>query len=297
MTTPTPARLEPRGSMLISTDELCARLGEPGLRIFDCSTYLVRDPVVTYREVTGESDWRREHIPGAMFLDIPNALSDKSSGLRLTMPPAETFARRMSEHGVSDDTTVVLYSAGQVMWATRVWWMLHSIGFDRARVLDGGYQKWKREGRAVDDSLPQYERGHLSVNRRERAFAGKDEVLAAIGSCDTTILNALPPEQHRGETDINHGRLGRIASSVNVNAFDLLDKATGTFKTADAIRPMFEEVGVTEHRRTICYCGGGISATGNAFALLMAGYRDVAVYDGSLNEWARDPSLPMETGP
>ncbi len=282
--------------MLISTHELRVRLGDPQLRIFDCSTYLVRDPVTTYREVTGETDWRREHIPGAGFLDIPGTLSDTMSGLRLTMLPADEFAQRMADLSVNDDSTVILYSAGQIMWATRVWWMLHSIGFDRAFVLDGGYQKWKQEGGPIDDRVPGLPRGRLSVHRRERAFASKGEVLAAIRMRDATIVNALPPDQHRGDTDINHGRLGRIASSVNVNAFDLIDKATGTFKPIESIKPMFERAGVTREQRTICYCGGGISATGNAFALLMAGYRDVAVYDGSLNEWARDPSLPMETG-
>jgi len=282
--------------MLISTDELRTRLGDPKLRIFDCSTYLVRDPLTTYREVTGEDDWRREHIPGACFLDIPNGLSDRTSGLRLTMLPAGEFAQRMADLSVSDDSTVVLYSAGQIMWATRVWWMLYLIGFDRALVLDGGYQKWKQEGGPVDGLVTALPRGRLRIRRRERAFASKDEVLAAIGSGDATIINALPPDQHRGDTDINHGRLGRIASSANVNAFDLIDKTTGTFKPVDLIKPLFERAGVREERRTICYCGGGISATGNAFALLMAGYRDVAVYDGSLNEWAKDPSLPMETG-
>ncbi len=284
------------GQMLISTDELRQRLADPQLRIFDCSTYLVRDPVTTFREVTGEADWRKEHIPGAGFLDIPNVLSDKTSGLRLTMLPADLFAARMAAHGVSDDSVVVLYSAGQVMWATRVWWMLHAIGFDRALVLDGGYQKWKREGGAVDDRPSSYAPGNLTARPRVRSFASKHEVLAAIDTRDATIINALPPEQHRGETDINHGRLGRIKSSVNVNAFDLLDPTTGTFRELESIGALFESADVQRTRRAICYCGGGISATGNAFALLMVGHRDVAVYDGSLNEWARDPSLPMETG-
>ena len=284
------------GQMLISTDELRQRLADPQLRVFDCSTYLVRDPVTTFREVTGEADWRKEHIPGAGFLDIPNVLSDQASALRLTMLPVDLFAARMAAYGVCDDSVVVLYSAGQVMWATRVWWMLYAMGFDRALVLDGGYQKWKREGGPVDNHPPAYPPGHLTVRPRARSFADRHEVLAAINTSDATVINALPPEQHRGESDINHGRLGRIKSSVNVNAFDLLDPTTGTFKPHDSIGALFESADVHRTRRAICYCGGGISATGNAFALLMVGHRDVAVYDGSLNEWARDPSLPMETG-
>src|SRR5690606_37645690 len=116
------------------------------------------------------------------FLDIPGALSDATTGLGLTMLPAHVFAQRLEDLSVSDDSTVVLYSAGQIMWATRVWWMLHSIGCDRALVLDGGYQKWKQEGGPIDDRVPSLPRGRLGVRRRERAFAGKDEVLAAIGS-------------------------------------------------------------------------------------------------------------------
>ena len=282
---------------LISTDQLQGRLGDSRLRVFDCSTYLVRDPVTTFREVTGEADWIREHIPGSRFLDIPNALSDKTSGLRLTMLPAAEFAHRMGEAGVDDDSTVVLYSAGQVMWATRVWWMLHSIGFDNAMVLDGGFAKWKREERPIsNEHPPPASSGRLTLRVRSSVFASKEEVLAAIGSPEVSIVNALPPEQHWGESDISHGRLGRIKSSVNVNAFDLLVPSVGTFKPIEAFRHLFEKAGISFGARAICYCGGGISATGGAFALLMAGHTDVAVYDGSLNEWARDPSLPMETG-
>ncbi len=285
-----------RAAMLVSTDELRSRLGDPALRIFDCSTYLVRDPVTTYREVTGEEDWRREHIPGAAFLDIPNELSDKSSGLRLTMPQAEVFASRMAGYGVSDDSSVVLYSAGQIMWATRVWWMLRSIGFDRARVLDGGYRKWQAEGGPVSSEAVRYAPGNLTARPRPETFADRHAVLAAIGAADATIVNALPPEQHRGESDVNHGRPGRIADSVNVNAFDLIEPDSGTFKPVAQMKTLFESQGVIPQKRTICYCGGGISATGDAFALVMAGYPDVAVYDGSMNEWAKDPTLPMQTG-
>lgn len=281
---------------LVSTDWLLEHLDDPDLRVFDCSTYLVRDPETTFREVTGEADWWNEHIPGAGFLNIPDVLSDRNSGLRLTMLPADEFARRMAAHGVGDGTRVVLYSAGQVMWATRVWWMLRAIGFDDAAVLDGGFQKWKREGKPVSNAPCLYRPATLEAKPRPEAFADRHEVLAAIGAPGMVIVNALPPDQHRGETDINHGRLGRIKSSINVNAFDLLDQPGGTFGAAERMRALFAAAGIGEEDRVICYCGGGISATGNAFALLMTGFPNVTVYDGSMNEWARDDSLPMETG-
>lgn len=287
---------KPSIDSLVTTDWLRDHLDDPDMRIFDCSTYLARDPNTTFREYTGESDWWNEHIPGAGFLNIPDALSDKSSGLRLTMLPPEEFARRMAAYGVGDDTRVVLYAAGQVMWATRVWWMLRAIGFDNAAVLDGGFSKWKREGKPISNTPCLYTPAILTAHPRPDAFADKGEVLAAIGGTGKIIVDALPPDQHRGETEINHGRLGRISSSVNVNAFDLINPADGTFRSPEEMRDLFASAGVKDKDRVICYCGGGISATGDSFALLITGHADVAVYDGSLNEWARDASLPMETG-
>lgn len=281
---------------LVSTEWLHRHIDDPTLRIFDCSTSLVRDPETTYREVTGESDWWNEHIPGSRFVNIPDVLSDKTSSLRLTMLPPALFAKRMAAYGLDDSCKAVLYSARQPMWATRVWWMLRSIGFDNAAVLDGGFQKWKAEGRPVSDLPCLYRPGQVSVRQRTSAFVSKHDVLAAIASPNKIIVNALPPEQHRGETEVNHGRVGRISSSVNVNAFDLIDPSDGTFRLSEEIRSLFDRAGVKDGQQVICYCGGGISATGNAFALVAAGFDDVAVYDGSLNEWAKDPSLPMETG-
>jgi thiosulfate/3-mercaptopyruvate sulfurtransferase len=281
---------------LVSTDWLLDHLDDPDIRIFDCSTYLARDPETTFREVTGESDWWKEHIPGAGFLNIPEALSDKTSSLRLTMLPPDEFARRMAAYGVSEDTRVVLYAAGQIMWATRVWWMLRAIGFDNAAVLDGGFQKWKQEDKPVSNAPCLYTPGTLTARPRPEAFCDRREVLSAIDAPGCIIVNALPPDQHRGESDVSHGRRGRIASSININAFDLIKQPGGTFHGTEDLRSLFEEAGIGKEDRVLCYCGGGISATGDAFALLMAGYDNVSVYDGSMNEWAKDPDLPMETG-
>ena len=109
------------------------------------------------------------------------------------------------------------------------------------------------------------------------------------------MLNALSAAQHRGAPDaVHYGRPGRIAGSVNVPAAHLMAK-DGTFRSRDELQQTFSAAGVTPERRVVAYCGGGIAATADAFALTMLGYRDVAVYDNSLSEWAADPALPMET--
>src|SRR5713226_8366300 len=120
---------------LISTEDLAARLGQPGLRIYDCTTYLEPpdpgsdDP---YKPVAGWKTFVAGHIPGADFLDLQGELSAHDTPLKFMMPSAEHLARAFGRHGLGDGSRVVLYSIGSMMWATRVWWMLRALGFDGA---------------------------------------------------------------------------------------------------------------------------------------------------------------------
>jgi len=137
---------------LVQTDWLEAHLSDKELRIFDCTTHLLPADATTdapYRIVPGKAEYDQEHIPGAGFLDIQGELSDNTTKLRFMLPLPEQFAAVVSRHGVGNDTRVVLYSAGSIMWATRVWWMFRAFGFNNAAVLDGGWDKWKAEGRSV----------------------------------------------------------------------------------------------------------------------------------------------------
>jgi thiosulfate/3-mercaptopyruvate sulfurtransferase len=107
------------------------------------------------------------------------------------------------------------------------------------------------------------------------------------------LLNALSPTVHAG-TENRYGRVGRIPGSVNVYAQHLIDRDTRRFLPRDALREQLEAAGALRDGRVVAYCGGGISATVDAFALTLLGASDVAVYDGSMTEWFSDPSLPVE---
>ena len=108
------------------------------------------------------------------------------------------------------------------------------------------------------------------------------------------LVNALSAELHRGEQS-RYGRAGHIPGSVNVPARSLLAE-DGRFRPAGELRDALSGSGALEADRVIAYCGGGISATNDALALAVLGRGDVAIYDGSLREWAADPDLPLETG-
>jgi thiosulfate/3-mercaptopyruvate sulfurtransferase len=172
--------------------------------------------------------------------------------------------------------------------------MLRAFGFDDVAVLDGGWEKWTLDGRDVCGVPCGYPPASFVARPRAALLAQKQDVVAVIGDAGACTINALAAKQHTGESDVHYGRPGRIPGSVNVPYADLIDRATNTFLPVDRLRPRLAAAGALDAPRIITYCGGGIAATGVAFALALCGREDVAVYDGSLGEWCADPALPME---
>jgi len=120
-------------------------------------------------------------------------------------------------------------------------------------------------------------------------------VLTAIDDAGVCTINALSPAVYSGEKNM-YGRPGHIPGSRNVFYDSLLNADTGIFRAPAQLKPLFEAVGAYQKPRVICYCGGGISATMDALALVMTGHPDIAVYDGSMMEWVADPALPLTLG-
>jgi two-component system, NtrC family, sensor kinase len=295
---PTPLAALAHPEFLITAEWLAAHLGESDLRVIDCTVHIGFDAaVVGPTRSSGREDFERGHIPGAQFVDVLTELSDPASPLPCTVPSAAQLAAVMSQLGVGNASRVILYSAQNVYWAARVWWLLRLFGFDNASLLDGGWQKWRREGRPTEAGPAKPRRPASFVIRTPRELiATKAEVLAAIDDPSVCTINALPADQHLFTSGIHYGRPGHIAGSLNVPAEDLLDSATNEFLPADQLRQRFATVGAF-NKRVITYCGAGSAASADAMALMMLGHTDVRLYDGSLCEWAADPSLPMEAAP
>lgn len=281
---------------LVSTGWLTANGADPALRVFDCTVYLIYETGTgrPYRVESGRADYDKGHIPGSAFLDLQAELSDGSSGLNFTMPRPDDLARMAAAKGIGEGTRVILYARKNMQWATRVWWMLRAIGFDDAAVLDGGFDKWQAEGRPLATAATVYPTGRLTARPRTGLFCGKDEVKAAIGDTTVCTINALAPDLHSGANP-RYGRPGRVPGSVNVPALSLQDKGSLTMLPPERVAQTFAGVGADKSKRIIVYCGGGIAATLDAFLLYQLGYDNVAVYDNSMSEWAKDPSLPIET--
>jgi thiosulfate/3-mercaptopyruvate sulfurtransferase len=280
---------------IVETDWLANHLNDPELRVLDCTVHIVFDPEI--KITSGRPDFLHAHIPGAQFVDVLTQLSDAHQHTPLMAPDTQQFSSEMSTLSVEPGTRVVLYSAGNFYWATRVWWLLRMFGFDNAAILNGGWQKWRHEGRPTETG-PARARppGNFVVREQRSLMASKQEVLDAIGDTGICTLNALPAQQHQGTSGVsNYARQGHIKGSVNIPSDDLLDPATNEFLPPPELRRRFETVGAFKGP-VITYCGGGIAASADAMALVLLGHPDVKLYDGSLFEWATDANLPMETG-
>ncbi|MBF7729059.1 sulfurtransferase [Pseudomonas sp. N040] len=282
-------------SPAVSTQWLADNLDNPKLRIFDCSLYLTPNPDGPgYITESGVTKWSQAHIPGAGFLDMMGEMLDTSTPAGFAMLPAEKFAQICGEKGIGDDTAVVFYSGQNIMWSARMWWMLRSIGFDNAAVLDGGLEKWEREQRPMTAETRPYPKATLTAKAKPAMWADKADVLMAMRSPAVCTINALQPDIYDGQIN-RYGRHGHIPGSFNVYYSSLMNPEDGTFLPLEQLKTRFEE-SAPFGRPTIVYCGGGVSAAIDALALTMLKHNDVAIYDGSMFEWASDPVLPLVLG-
>jgi thiosulfate/3-mercaptopyruvate sulfurtransferase len=280
---------------IVSTQWLADNLDTPGLRIFDASVYLTVNPDGPgYITESGLARWRKAHIPGANFLEMLTEFLDNSGPAPMMMHPPEHFAELCARHGIGDDSTVVIYSGQTMMWSARMWWMLRTVGFTNAAILDGGWEKWEREGRTTSSEDKPYPSARLTARPRAKMWADKKEVLQAIHAESVCTINALQPDIYDGQVN-RYGRAGHIPGSHNVYYNSLLNPDDGTYLPTDELKRRFDASGALD-RRTIVYCGGGVSAGLDAIALTMLGHDDVAIYDGSMFEWCADPGLPLVSG-
>jgi thiosulfate/3-mercaptopyruvate sulfurtransferase len=293
------ARLPP----LVDAGTLAAHLDQPSLRIFDATVHLRRvAPGTPYVPESGRAGYEEGHLPGAAFADLIGDLADPASPFPFTIPSPERFAAAAGALGIGPDTHVVAYSQTSVMWATRLWWLLGYFGHDKVSVLDGGFEAWRETGCAVATGPVSTSPARFDARPRPERLARRPEVEAVVAAGNSgpasapstpQLVNALRPDAFAGLSPGAYGRPGRIPGSINAPYIDLLD-ASGRFRHLDEIGAALDAAGLERSEAIIAYCGGGISATVDLFALDLLG-TEARLYDGSLTEWSADPSLPLET--
>lgn len=282
-------------SPLVNPDWLQSQLDDPSLRILDCSVAGRPKGDGSYEFIPQYGAWEEAHIPGSRFVDIPEQLSDKAAEVGLMMPAPEAVADTMKQLGIGDGSCVVLYDAGNHAWAARVWWILRVCGFDNAAVLNGGIRKWRAEGRPLASGAGETGAAEsFSLSVRPRLMASKQDVLDVLGNEAVVLLNSLPRPVFTGEV-APYGRAGHIPGSRNLSCEAIVDADSFDYLDLAALRQMAQASGALAGERVITYCGGGIAASSTALILTLLGVENIALYDGSMSEWCRDPDLPLDT--
>jgi len=274
---------------LVTTEWLAAELEAPDLRVVDAGWFLPqhgRDAAVEY--ATG-------HIPGALFLDL-ETLADPDSDLPMTIPPAETLARRLGALGLGADTRIVFYDDSPLDTAARAWFVLRAFGVKSA-LLDGGLAKWRAEGRplAAGDEPPR-PAPPPALTPRPGAWRALADVRANLESGAELLVDARSAGRFTGTAAEPRPGLpsGHIPGSRNLPHADLF-RPDGTWKRGEELRAAFEGAGVDLDRRLVMTCGSGVTAAALAFGAHLLGL-DAALYDGSWTEWASDPLTPKSAG-
>jgi thiosulfate/3-mercaptopyruvate sulfurtransferase len=281
-------------SPLVSAQWLADHLGADDLVIADASVVAFTQPNGKAGTLSGHEQYIADaHIPGAVFADLIDEFSDPEGRFPFTRPDAERFASAAGALGIGPGTSVVVYDTALGQWAARFWWLLRAFGHDAAAVLDGGLTAWVAAGHPT-------ERGHVEpaattfvAVERPGSWVDKAYVEAVVrGDEDAALVCSVPPKEFTGETP-SRDRAGHIPGSTSIPAGKLVDRDARTTLPDEQLRGILAPV--LDARRIVAYCNGGIAAAAAALQLVRLGESDVAVYDGSLNEWSADAEAPLVT--
>jgi thiosulfate/3-mercaptopyruvate sulfurtransferase len=276
---------------LVETDWLEKHLHAPGLVVLDATWTMPTDAK------RGRDLYNETHIPGALFFDI-DELSDTSSPYPHMLPPPEKFASRMKKMGVGDGMKIVVYDAKGIFSAPRAWWMFRVMGHEDVAVLNGGFKKWRAEGRPVEQDEPalRSER-HFSARKNSELVRDVDDVIHAIQSGAAQIIDARGKARFEGHEIEPRPtpRLGHMPGAKNIPYSSLLTD-DGTMKPEGELRAIFEEAGIHPEKPVITTCGSGVTACILALGFAILGNEYTSVYDGSWAEWACVPSAPAVVG-
>ena len=273
---------------LVSCEQLAAHLNDPDWRIVDCRHQLSD---VGY----GQRVYAEGHLPGAFFMHLDRDLSGAMSGCngRHPLPDPQVLAAKFGAVGISSRTQVVAYDDAEGMVSGRLWWMLRWLGHDNVTALDGGFNRWVKEGRPLTRDIPVVLPTVFEVEQRDGVVTA-DEVLANIASPELVVVDARGPDRFRGENETIDPVGGHIPGARNRFFRDNLD-ADGRFRPAAELRREFLELFAgTPPDKTVMQCGSGVSACHNLIALELAGLTGARLYAGSWSEWCSDSARPVE---
>ncbi|MGH8380449.1 sulfurtransferase [Pseudomonas sp.] len=280
-------------AQLITAQQLAERLEAPALVILDCR-FALED--IDY----GQRSYAEGHIAGAHFADLERDLSGpviKGVTGRHPLPDSQQLIERLRAWGIDNDSEIVLYDDGPGAFAARAWWLLAWLGKrSGVSILDGGLKAWHAAALPLSLDAPVKREGTFSGEPDAVLVLDAKQLGERLGRPDLTLIDARGLPRFRGEVEPIDPVAGHIPGAQCAAFTDNLG-ADGRFLPADQLKQRFaEKLGKRSPEQLVAYCGSGVTACHNLFALALAGYPLGKLYAGSWSEWITDPQRQVATG-
>ena len=280
-------------AQLLSPQQLTERLQQPGLVLLDCR-FALDDPAYGLRS------YNAGHIAGAQFADLERDLSApvrKGITGRHPLPSSAALIATLQAWGINNDSQIVLYDDGPGAFAARAWWLLAWLGKqDNVWLLDGGLQAWNAAGLPLTAASTSPQPGNFNGQPQPALVLDASQLQQRLNSTQLTLLDARAQPRFRGEVEPLDPVAGHIPGAQCAVFTDNL-ASDGSFLPAPQLQQRFAALlGSRPASDLVAYCGSGVTACHNLFALCLAGYPLAPLYAGSWSEWITDPQRPVATG-
>ena len=264
--------------LLVETEWLATKNSSSKLRLIDYGRKVV--------------DYQAGHIPGAVFVDR-KAVWDKVDGIPGMLPPVETMVQALENAGISSDSTVVIYGNSGGLWASRLFWALEYLGHRDVHILNGGWNKWVQEKRAVQVASSVPPRGNFTPRIQSGLLATEAWILENLSNPDVLIIDTRSPKEYAGE-DVRAARGGHIPGAVNINWIsNLKNDDSKSFAPEKELAELYDSQKISKNKIVVTHCQTGVRGAHTYFVLKFLGYPRVRVYDGSWAEWGNDWKAPV----
>jgi thiosulfate/3-mercaptopyruvate sulfurtransferase len=267
---------------IIDPIKLAKIINSNQLKIIDCRWYL-KDVEL------GKRDYKKNHIPNAIFFDIEK-IANKSSSLPHMLPTKKLFLKFIEDHGITKKDFIVLYDQVGFFCSTRVWFLFFLFGFKKLMILNGGFKYWVEKKLPLKNTFYKKIKKKNDIKKNTKFLANKEYIKKKIGNNNTVIIDARPRERFLGYVNEPRKNLkrGNIEGSINIPYTQIVNKK-GQLLSESKLRKLFKKkIDFEKTSEIICSCGSGITACNILFSLNLIGFKNFKLYDGSWAEWGKN---------